>query len=256
MTKLKVIARIQSDFPAKFGIPRQSGLVGELKASIVFEPEYRGAHAVRGLEAFSHVWLIWGFSETADKSWSPTVRPPRLGGNKRMGVFATRSPFRPNSIGLSCVRLEGIETHPNLGSILHVAGADLMDKTPIYDIKPYVPHTDSHPDAVGGFSEAFEEYSLKVNCPEKWLRRIPENKRNALMGVLAQDPRPSYQKDPERIYGFEFAGLEIRFRVEENELTVCEVKRCSGNIKEMEKELKISYPTVRPKLDGIIKKLK
>ena len=216
----KIIARIHTDFPTKFGIPRQSGLVSALKSMIVFEPEYRNPEALRGLDGFSHIWLIWGFSEAECREWSPTVRPPRLGGNKRMGVFATRSPFRPNSLGLSSVKLDKIELHPDFGTVLHVSGADLMDNTPIYDIKPYLPYTDSHPDAVGGFADPVKDNTLEVEFPEEWLRLIPENKREALLEVLANDPRPSYQNDPERIYGFEFAGFEIKFTMEGNVLKV------------------------------------
>lgn len=222
---MKVIARIQSAFPEKFGIPRQSGLVEELSAKIVFEPEYRSPESVRGLEEFSHVWLIWEFSETARDTWSPTVRPPRLGGNQRIGVFATRSPYRPNPIGLSCVKLERVETDGKLGPVIHVKGADLMDGTPIYDIKPYLPYADCHPDAVGGFAAERPEGGLKVNIPQPWSAMIPEGERAALEGVLAQDPRPAYQRDPERSYGLTFAGLEVRFKVEEDVLTVCQVNR-------------------------------
>ncbi|MDF2537312.1 MAG: putative methyltransferase, YaeB/AF family [Herbinix sp.] len=222
-TCLKVIARIHTDFPTKFGIPRQSGLIDELKAVLVFEPEYRNPDALRGLEGFSHVWLIWEFSEAVRDSWAPMVKPPRLGGNKRMGVFATRSPFRPNSIGLSSVKLEGIELYTDLGPVLHVSGADLMDNTPIYDIKPYLPFTDSHPEATGGFADEHKDYTLLVVFPEEWLRFIPEDRREAIQKVLANDPRPSYQKDSNRRYGVEFAGYDVRFKVSENVLTVCEV---------------------------------
>ena len=221
----KIIARIHTDFPTKFGIPRQSGLVSALKSVIVFEPEYRNPEALRGLDGFSHIWLIWGFSEAERGEWSPTVRPPRLGGNKRMGVFATRSPFRPNALGLSSVKLDKIEIRPDFGTVLHVSGADLMDNTPIYDIKPYLPYTDSHPDAVGGFADPVKANALEVNFPERWLNLIPENKREALLEVLANDPRPSYQNDPERIYGFEFAGFEIKFSVKENVLKVCQIEK-------------------------------
>lgn len=220
---MKVIARIHTDFAEKFGIPRQSGLIEALKATIVFEPEFRNADALRGLEEFSHIWLIWEFSEAVRDTWSPTVRPPRLGGNKRMGVFATRSPFRPNGIGLSCVRLESIGLDPELGPVLQVAGADLMDNTPIYDIKPYLPYADSHPDAVGGFTESLEDYALVVEFPEQSLHLIPEERREALLNVLAHDPRPSYQNDPKRVYGFSFAGFDIRFTVQGKVLTVYEV---------------------------------
>jgi tRNA-Thr(GGU) m(6)t(6)A37 methyltransferase TsaA len=220
---LKIIARIRTDLPSKFGIPRQSGLVDALKAVIVFEPEYRNPDALRGLEGFSHIWLIWEFSEAVRDTWSPTVRPPRLGGNTRMGVFATRSPFRPNPIGLSSVKLDRIELHPDLGPVLHVSGADLMDNTPIYDIKPYLPFTDSHPEATGGFADPFKDYMLDVDFPEQLLNRIPAEHHAALLGVLARDPRPSYQNDPERIYGLEFAGFNIRFTVKGTVLSVCEV---------------------------------
>jgi tRNA (adenine37-N6)-methyltransferase len=220
---MKIIARIRTDFPTKFGIPRQSGLVDALKAVIVFEPEYRNPDSLRGLEGYSHIWLIWEFSENVRDTWAPMVKPPRLGGNKRMGVFATRSPFRPNSIGLSSVRLDSIELYTDLGPILHVSGADLMDNTPIYDIKPYLPYTDNHPDAVGGFSDSFKGYSLEVEFPEEWLCMIPEDRREAILGVLASDPRPSYQNDPRRRYGVEFAGYDIRFTVCGSLLTVCEV---------------------------------
>ena len=222
---VNVIARIRSDFPTKFGIPRQSGLVRELRATVVFEPEYRNMDAVRGLEEFSHIWLIWQFSQAVRSDWSPTVRPPRLGGNKRIGVFACRSPFRPNPIGLSSVRLEGIEQHPTLGPVLHVSGADLMDGTPIYDIKPYVPYSDCHTDAVGGFVDKVERVKLTVCCDDALLTQVPAEKRDALLGVLAEDPRPSYQEDPERIYGMAFAGLEVKFSVVGEQLTVREISR-------------------------------
>ena len=225
---LRVIARIRSDFTTKFGIPRQSGLVPEQKAVIVFEPEYRDANALRGLAGFSHIWLIWGFSEVHQEGWSPMVKPPRLGGNKRMGVFATRSPFRPNPIGLSSVRLLGMEARPGLGTVLCVAGADLMDGTPIYDIKPYLSFTDSHTDAVDGFAGERYAYALTVEFPEEWLSMIPEEKRAALTASLAQDPRPAYQNDPEARYGFEYAGFDVRFRVRDGVLTVCEVVRLHG----------------------------
>ena len=219
---LRVIARIHSDFPTKFGIPRQSGLVEELRSAVVFEPEYRNPDALRGLEGFSHLWLIWQFSQAVRESWSPTVRPPRLGGNIRMGVFATRSPFRPNPIGLSCVRLERIEQHPQWGPVLWVAGADLMDGTPIYDVKPYLPYADCKPEASGGFAPQRGE-ALAVDFPAELLSRVPEDKRDALTGVLAQDPRPHYQSDPQRIYGMAFAGLEVRFRVADGAVYVVEV---------------------------------
>ncbi|WP_278943080.1 tRNA (N6-threonylcarbamoyladenosine(37)-N6)-methyltransferase TrmO [Anaerotruncus colihominis] len=220
---LRIIAHIHSDFPTKFGIPRQSGLIHELKAAVVFEPEYRNPNALRGLEGYTHIWLIWQFSETARQGWSPTVRPPRLGGNTRMGVFASRSPFRPNPIGLSSVRLERIELQSPFGPILHVAGADLMDNTPIYDIKPYLPYVDSHPDAAGGFALQSHEGFLQVNVPSGLLERIPPDRRDALLAVLAQDPRPAYQNTPDRVYGMEYAGFEIRFTVSGHTLTVCEI---------------------------------
>ena len=222
---MKPVARIRSDFPTKFGIPRQSGLVDSLTATIVFEPEYRDPEALRGMEGFSHLWLIWEFSEAKRDSWSPTVRPPRLGGNTRMGVFATRSPFRPNPIGLSCVRLLGVETTADMGTVLHVAGADLMDGTPIFDIKPYVPYADCHPDATEGFTAPGQDYLLEVDIPAELLPRIPADRLDALKGVLAQDPRPSYQRDPERVYGFGFAGMEIKFTVRDGVLQVNSVKQ-------------------------------
>ena len=218
-----VIARIRTDFPTKFGIPRQSGLVKELQGRIVFEPEYRNPEAVRGLEDFSHVWLIWEFSESKRDGWSPTVRPPKLGGNIRKGVFATRSPFRPNPIGLSAVKLEKVDIHPELGPVLHVSGADLMDGTPIYDIKPYIPYADCIPDAKGGFTRETDNSLLEVIFPENLLEIIPFEKQKAVMQILAFDPRPSYQEDDERIYGVEFAGFDVRFRVAGKVLKVVEV---------------------------------
>ncbi len=220
---MKPVARILSDFPEKFGIPRQSGIVESLEAKIVFEPEYRVMDAVRGLEDFSHIWLIWEFSESPHDSWSPTVRPPRLGGNVRMGVFATRSPFRPNPIGLSCVKLQKIENDPELGPVLTIAGADLMNGTPIFDIKPYIPYADCHPEATGGFTTAVQMKQLEVRIPDDLLSKIPESKREALLGVLKLDPRPRYQEDPDRVYGMGFADLEIRFQVRDGVLTVLEV---------------------------------
>ena len=220
---IDVIARVHSDFPTKFGIPRQSGLVEGLEARIVFEPAYRRAEAVRGLEEFSHIWMIWQFSQAVREGWSPTVRPPRLGGNHRCGVFASRSPFRPNAMGLSAVRLVRVELHPTLGPVLHVAGADLMDGTPVYDIKPYLPYADAHPEASGGFADRVERRRLEVCCPAELLERVPEGKRPALLGVLAEDPRPPYQADPARVYGMCFAGMEIRFTVSDNRLTVLEL---------------------------------
>ncbi|MBD5119081.1 MAG: tRNA (N6-threonylcarbamoyladenosine(37)-N6)-methyltransferase TrmO [Clostridiales bacterium] len=217
------IAHIRSDFSSKFGVPRQAGLVEELRAAIVFEPPYRAPEALRGIEGFSHLWLIWEFSKNKRQNWSPTVRPPRLGGNQRMGVFATRSPFRPNPIGLSCVKLEGVELSGPDGPVLVVSGADLVDGTPIFDIKPYIPYADCHPEAVGGFAGAAPEGALTVDIPPDLMERIPEDRRAALEGVLAQDPRPHYQDDPQRVYGFGFAGLEVRFRVAGGVLTVVDI---------------------------------
>ena len=222
---LRIIARIRSDFPTKFGIPRQSGLVDSLRARIVLEPPYRNPDVYRGLEGFSHIWLIWEFSGAVRSTWSPTVRPPRLGGNTRMGVFATRSPFRPNPVGLSSVRLEEIRLHTPEGPVLIVSGADLMDGTPIFDIKPYVPYADAHPDAAGGFASQRAEPSLRVEIPEPYRQRIPADRLDALNGVLALDPRPSYQDQPGRIYGMEFAGYEVKFTVEGDCLTVCGVEK-------------------------------
>lgn len=221
---MKIIARIQNDFPEKFGIPRQSGLVPTLEAKIVFEPEYRNPDALKGLEGYSHIWLIWQFSEAVRDTWSPTVRPPRLGGEKRQGVFATRSPFRPNPIGLSSVKLERIVLDEMEGPVLYVSGADLMHGTPIYDIKPYLPYTDCHPDAVGGFADAFVDYKLNVIVPESLLAQIPEEKREALIGVLSQDPRPSYQNDSERVYGVTFGRQNIKFQVKAYTLTVIAIE--------------------------------
>lgn len=220
---MKIIAHIENDFPTKFGIPRQSGLVNSLRSRIVFAPEYRNPDAFRGLEDFSHFWLIWEFSQAVRQKWSPTVRPPRLGGNTRMGVFATRSPFRPNPVGLSAVQLEEVVLHGADAPYLVVSGADLMNGTPIYDIKPYLPHIDSHPDARGGFAVPAAEHRLKVVFPEQWLEKVPEQLRDGLTEVLAQDPRPSYQHDPERVYGFGFARLEVKFTVDGDVLTVCGV---------------------------------
>ena len=224
MSEMKVIARIQSDFKEKFGIPRQSGLVPQTRARIVFEPEYRNPDALRGIEGFSHLWLIWEFSKAQRETWSPTVRPPRLGGNTRMGVFATRSPYRPNAVGLSCVTLEDVQMQTGEGPVLIVGGADLLDGTPIYDIKPYVPYADCHPDALGGFAD-HRPALLEVQFPEQWLNLVPPEKREALRAVLANDPRPSYQKDPERVYGFTFSDMEVRFTVCDGVLTVCAVEK-------------------------------
>ena len=215
---MKIIAHIRTDFATKFGVPRQSGLVDALKARIVFEEEYRVAEAVRGLEEFSHIWVIWQFSGAIRPDWSPTVRPPRLGGNTRMGVFATRSPFRPNPIGLSSLKLEKIEHSPQFGPVLWVSGADLVDGTPIYDIKPYLPYADCRPQAVGGFAAAAPEKKLRVRDEASLADRLPPEKWAALRGVLEQDPRPSYQKDPDRVYRFEFGGWQVRFSVEGEEL--------------------------------------
>lgn len=220
---MKIIARIRSDFPTKFGIPRQPRLAEHLQAAIVLEPEYRDRNALRGLEGFSHIWLIWQFSEAVRDTWSPMVKPPRLGGNKRMGVFATRSPFRPNAIGLSAVKLLGIGDEPGLGPVLYVSGADLMDGTPIFDIKPYLPLADCIPDATDGFAAQTRDHRLQVVFPQHWLDMIPAEKRPALFEVLEQDPRPGYQDDPERRYGFAFSGVDVRFTVAGDTLTVCEI---------------------------------
>ncbi len=221
--QLKLIARIHTDFPEKFGVPRQSGIVPELTGTVVFEPEYRNADAVRGLDGYDYIWLIWGFEGTDRGNWSPTVRPPRLGGNKRMGVFATRSPFRPNPIGLSSVRLESVE-QTERGPVLQVSGIDMRDGTPIYDIKPYVPYADSHPGASGGFTQDVAYGELEVDFPEELLERIVPEKRKALTAVLRQDPRPHYQDDPERIYGMAFGPYEVCFSVKGRTLYVREVR--------------------------------
>ena len=224
MIPMEIIATIRSDFPTKFGIPRQSGLVEELRATVVFEPEYRSPDALRGLEDFSHLWLIWQFSAAVRDTWSPTVRPPRLGGNTRMGVFATRSPFRPNAIGLSCVKLVRVVPHSPDGPTIIVSGVDLMDGTPILDLKPYLPYADAHPEAAGGFTDGYQGYRLEVNFPPELLAAVPLENREALQGVLAQDPRPSYQADPQRVYGMAFGGQNIRFTVAEGVLTVVAVE--------------------------------
>lgn len=227
---IQPIARMRSDFASKFGIPRQSGLVEQLRSTIVFEPEFRNPDALRGIEEFSHLWLIWQFSEAVRQGWSPTVRPPRLGGNTRMGVFATRSPFRPNNLGLSSVRLLGVEQTKDFGMVLHVGGADLMDGTPIFDIKPYIPYGDCHMDATGGFTDRAGEFLLDVDFPRELLEKLPPDKREAAKAVLSHDPRPSYQRNEDRIYGMTFAGQDIRFTVRENTLTVTEVTpRKSGD---------------------------
>ena len=224
-TEISIIAHINTDFTSKFGIPRQSGLVDELEATIIFEPEYRNSDTLRGIEEYSHLWLLWQFSECMDKEWTPTVRPPRLGGNKRMGVFATRSPFRPNPIGLSSVRLLGVEKTKKYGYVLRISGADLLDGTPIYDIKPYLPYVDSHPEASNGFALDEKEGRLTVDFPDKLLNIIPTEKQSALIAVLAQDPRPGYQDIPERIYGIEFAGFDVRFKVDNNTLKVIDTEK-------------------------------
>ena len=221
---MKIIARIHNDFKEKFGIPRQSGIADGFISVIVFEPEYRVKEALRGIEGYSHLWLIWNFSKAERESWSPTVRPPRLGGNKRMGVFATRSPFRPNPIGLSSVKLISVEETADRGTVLLVSGADLLDGTPIYDIKPYLAYTDSHPDAIGGFADGVMDYSLSVSFPENLLSLINEEKRAGLITILENDPRPSYIGDSERIYTFDFADYEISFKASDTTLTVTDVK--------------------------------
>lgn len=221
---MKIIARMKSDFPDKFGIPRQSGIVEKLESTIVFEPEYRNPDALRGLSDFSHLWIIWQFSKAVREDWSPTVRPPRLGGNTRMGVFATRSPFRPNEIGLSSVRILGVEETREYGTVIRVAGADLMDGTPIFDIKPYIPYSDCHPEATGGFTDTARDFLLDVDIAEHLVKKVPKNKLEALLGVLSHDPRPSYQQDPDRVYGLSFGGLNVKFCVKENILTVLEIQ--------------------------------
>ena len=221
---LRVIARIRTDFPEKFGIPRQSGLADALKSAVVFEPPYRNPDALRGLDAYSHIWLLWQFSEAVREDWSPTVRPPRLGGNTRMGVFATRSPYRPNAIGLSSVRLVGMDLHTPDGPVLYVTGADLMDNTPILDIKPYLPFTDSHPDAIGGFADSVKGYALTVEFPPECEAKIPPDKREGLRQILSQDPRPAYQQDPLREYGLHYANFNVRFTVSAHTLKVIGVE--------------------------------
>ena len=222
--EMKVIAHIRSDFPTKFGIPHQSGRIQQLKADIIFEPEYRNQEAFRGLEEYTHIWLIWEFSQAVRKEWSPTVRPPRLGGNIRKGVFATRSPFRPNPIGLSSVKLESVEFTKSDGPVLHISGADLMDGTPIYDIKPYLAYVDSHPQASGGFTDRIRNHTLIVDFPENLLKKVPKEKREALLAVLANDPRPGYQKDPGRKYGMSFGNQDIHFKVDGETLQVTDVE--------------------------------
>lgn len=222
---MKIIARIRTDFPEKFGIPRQSGLVNTLEGTIVFEPEYRNPEILRGLEEFSHIWLLWQFSESKKEHWSATVKPPRLGGKKRLGVFATRSPYRPNGIGLSCVGLKNLEIDEKLGPVIHVSGADLMDGTPIYDIKPYIPLTDCHPEAKEGYTRETKVHKLEVEFPKDLLNRYPESKQEAVIGILAQDPRPAYVQDPERIYGVAFGGFDVKFQVDGHRLVVKDVVR-------------------------------
>lgn len=221
--RMNIIAHIETGFPEKFGIPRQSGLCGS-PGRIVFTPKYRNPDAFRGIGEYSHLWILWKFSESVREEWSPTVRPPRLGGNRRVGVFATRSPFRPNPIGLSCVRLEQVRMEDE-GPVLYVSGVDMMDGTPIYDIKPYLPYVDSIPDARGGFTERVKDYHLKVECTQELRKKIPEQEYENLMDILSQDPRPSYQNDPERIYGMEYAGMEVRFRICDDRLIICEIIR-------------------------------
>lgn len=221
---LRPIAHMVSDFPEKFGIPRQAGIVPELESVVVFEPEYRDPEALRGIEGFSHLWLIWQFSGSLTETFSPTVRPPRLGGNTRMGVFATRSPFRPNGLGLSCVELARAEERPGLGTVLIVRGADLMDGTPIFDVKPYIPYADCHPEAASGFAPDAGE-RLRVEIPETLLSKIPADKLSALRGVLANDPRPRYQNDPDRVYAMDFAGMTVRFTVSGETAQVREIGR-------------------------------
>ncbi len=228
---MKIIGHIETDFPEKFGIPRQSGLVRELTGRVVFDSEYRNPEAVRGLEQFSHIWLLWKFSESKKDHWSATVKPPKLGGKKRLGVFATRSPYRPNDIGLSCVRLDKIEISGKNGPVLLVSGIDLMDGTPIYDIKPYIPFSDCRPDAWEGYTRVTKEHTLQVDFPRELLKNYPENKRSAIMAVLSQDPRPAYVQDPERIYGVSFAGYDVKFKVEKDLLTVCDMLKLSQDKK-------------------------
>ena len=223
--EMQIIARMKSDFPTKFGIPRQSGLVDSLRSTIIFEPQFRNTDALRGLEDYSHLWLIWQFSEAVRSEWSPTVRPPRLGGNTRMGVFATRSPFRPNAIGLSSVKLLDLEETKNHGTVIHVAGADLMDGTPILDIKPYIPYSDAHFDATGGFTDHADNFLLQVQCNQDLLKIVPRDKQNALLDVLSHDPRPTYQKDSDRIYGLDFAGYNVRFTINSGVLQVIQIKK-------------------------------
>ncbi len=229
--EMRYIARIRTDFSEKFGIPRQSGLVPELTGQIVFEPEYRTEDALRGLEGYSRLWLIWEFSEVSGTSWSPTVRPPRLGGDTRVGVFASRSPYRPNRLGLSCVKIESVDLRTKDGPVITVSGADMLDGTPIFDIKPYLPSSDAYPDALGGFGAAYKDYRLKVECPNCLLDRVPSDKRSALAGVLSLDPRPGYQHEKDRVYGLSFAGYNVRFTVDEDEgaVKVCGIDRIQAD---------------------------
>lgn len=222
---MKIIGHIRTDFPSKFGIPRQSGLIETLKGKIILEPEYRNPQVYKGIEQFSHIWLLWEFSEAKKEHWSATVKPPRLGGKTRMGVFATRAPFRPNNIGLSCVKLDRVEMDEKDGPVLWVAGVDLLDGTPIYDIKPYIPLTDCHPEASEGYTKETKIHELKVEFPEELLNQYPEEKRQAVLGILAQDPRPTYFQDPERVYGVPFAGFDVKFRVDGDTLVVCGLER-------------------------------
>lgn len=222
---MKIIGHIRTDFPSKFGIPRQSGLIETLKGKIILEPEYRNPQVYKGIEQFSHIWLLWEFSEAQKEHWSATVKPPRLGGKTRMGVFATRAPFRPNNIGLSCVKLDRVEMDEKDGPVLWVAGVDLLDGTPIYDIKPYIPLTDCHPEASEGYTKETKIHELKVEFPEELLNQYPEEKRQAVLGILAQDPRPTYFQDPERVYGVPFAGFDVKFKVDGDTLVVCGLER-------------------------------
>ena len=222
---MKVIGHIRTDFPSKFGIPRQSGLIDSLKGKIILEPEYRNPQVYKGIEEFSHIWLLWEFSEAKKEHWSATVKPPRLGGKKRMGVFATRAPFRPNNIGLSCVKLDRVEQDEKDGPVLWVAGVDLLDGTPIYDIKPYIPLTDCHPEASEGYTRETKIHELKVEFPEELLNQYPEEKRQAVLGILSQDPRPTYFQDPERVYGVPFAGFDVKFQVDGDLLIVCGLEK-------------------------------
>lgn len=221
---LQVIARVHTDFPTKFGVPRQSGL-SDAQGMIVFEPKFRQPDALRGIEEYTHLWLLWGFSEVKQEpgTWKATVRPPRLGGNERVGVFACRSPYRPNPIGLSCVKMEQIVVDDERGICLLVSGVDMMEGTPIYDIKPYLPYVDAHPEAGGGFAHEKRDYKLEVKIPDEGINQIPEEKRKTLIQILSQDPRPSYQNDPKRVYGMEFAGFEVKFRVEETVLYIINI---------------------------------